>query len=113
MGARPQSQELQQGEDYSVVGVCSGEDYTSQDPRTQVNSEELKAMVEEALKKETFAGFSGSFEGPHNNLHISMRCDMKQLETAAYNPLFYLHHTYIRGLRVCLLAGTPMSSRST
>ena len=33
---------IQQGADYSVVGVCSGEDYTSQDPETQVNSKELK-----------------------------------------------------------------------
>ena len=24
-----------------------------------------------------------------------MRCDMKELETAAYDPLFYLHHTYV------------------
>ena len=95
-----------------IVGSCSGNGFTSPEPTAQVDSKDLRILVRNALREETFHNFSREFELPHNNLHISMVCDMETLETAAYAPLFYLHHTYIRGLRVCLLAGTPTSSRS-
>ena len=30
-----------------------------------------------------------------DSLHVGMRCDMLRIDTAAYDPVFYLHHTYV------------------
>merc|ERR1711962_579424 len=77
------------------VGRCSGNGFTSRDPRAQVNPARLKAGVRAALMEETFEGFTQRLSLPHGDLHISMGCDMFEIETASYDPLFYLHHTYV------------------
>ena len=82
---------IQQGE----VGACSRTGFSSRSPNVQVDPAQLKAQVESALMEETFEEFSKGLEDPHNNLHVDMGCDMFRPETAAYDPVFYLHHTYI------------------
>ena len=82
---------IQQG----AVGQCSLDTFTSRDPRAQVNTSELKARVEVALMEETFEDFSEELMIPHNQLHFGMGCDMRVIDTSAYDPVFYLHHTYI------------------
>merc|ERR1712200_70402 len=82
---------IQQG----AVGRCSRKGYTSRDPGHQINPARLKAGVRAALMEETFEGFAQAIESPHNDLHISMGCDMRYSDTASYDPLFYLHHTYV------------------
>ena len=82
---------IQQGAD----GQCSLDSFTSRDPRAQVNTNELKARVEVALMEETFEDFSEELIIPHNQLHFGMGCDMRVIDTSAYDPVFYLHHTYI------------------
>ena len=47
----------------------------------------LKAGVRAALMEETFEGFAQAIENPHNDLHISMGCDMRYSDTASYDPL--------------------------
>ena len=78
-----------------ALGQCSSDGFTSRDPRPQVNTEELKARVEVALMEETFEDFWEELIIPHNQLHSGMGCDMSVINTAAYDPVFYLHHTYI------------------
>ena len=78
-----------------AVGQCSGNGFTSRDPRPQVNPARLKAGVRAALMEETFEGFSQRLEIPHGDLHVNMGCDMRWIETTSYDPLFYLHHTYV------------------
>lgn len=78
-----------------AFGQCSLDSFTSRDPRAQVNTSELKARVEVALMEETFEDFSEELMIPHNQLHFGMGCDMRVIDTSAYDPVFYLHHTYI------------------
>ena len=78
-----------------ALGQCSGNGFTSRDPRPQVNPARLKAGVRAALMEETFEGFSQRLEIPHGDLHVNMGCDMRWIETTSYDPLFYLHHTYV------------------
>jgi len=82
---------IQQGE----VGLCSGTGFSSRSPSVQINPASLKRGVEAALMEETFEGFSQALADPHNELHVSVGCDMSVVETAAYDPVFYLHHAYV------------------
>ena len=34
-------------------------------------------------------------DSPHGDLHFSMKCDMAPTDTAAYDTIFYLHHSYV------------------
>ena len=45
--------------------------------------------------EETFEAFWEKLSVPHDELHVGMGCDMRLPDTAAYDPLFYLHHTYV------------------
>ena len=78
-----------------AVGECSGTGFSSRSPSVQVNPATLKAGVEAALMEETFEEFSTTIGGPHDELHVTMGCDMMVIETAAYDPVFYLHHAYV------------------
>ena len=78
-----------------AVGECSGTGFSSRSPSVQVNPATLKAGVEAALMEESFEKFSTTIGGPHNTLHVTMGCDMMVIETAAYDPVFYLHHAYV------------------
>ena len=82
---------IQQG----AVGECSGNGFSSRSTNVQVNPVTLKTGVEAALMQETFEEFSTTLGRPHDELHVTMGCDMRQIETAAYDPVFYLHHTYV------------------
>lgn len=82
---------IQQG----AVSECSGTGFSSRSPSVQVNPASLKAGVEAALMEETFEGFSATLGRPHDELHVTVGCDMSVIETAAYDPVFYLHHTYV------------------
>jgi hypothetical protein len=57
---------------------------------------QLKRDSETAFKEDKFHdGFSKKLIQPHNTLHISMGCDMATFQTAAYDPMFWLHHSYV------------------
>ena len=76
-------------------GVCSRNAFTSRNSRARIRPARLKRQVRHALRAETFEAFSDRLTEPHNELHVDMGCDMDSFDTAAYDPLFYLHHTYI------------------
>jgi len=78
-----------------AVGECSGTGFSSRSNSVQVDTARLKAGVEAALMEETFEAFSVTLENPHNELHVVMGCDMLTPMTAAYDPVFYLHHAYV------------------
>ena len=86
---------IQQG----ATGRCSSSSFTSRSPTINLNPLALKAGVEAALLEETFKEFSDKLGhdpgSPHNEVHGGMGCDMGTVLTAAYDPVFYLHHTYI------------------
>ena len=82
---------IQQG----AVGECSRTGFSSRSPSVQINSASLKARVEAALMEEDFERFSQALADPHNELHVTVGCDMIFLDTSAYDPVFYLHHAYV------------------
>ena len=32
---------------------------------------------------------------PHGTVHINLKCTMEPTQTAAYDPIFWLHHSFI------------------
>jgi hypothetical protein len=80
---------------HPAVGQCSRNGFTSRNHSAQINKDELKATVKIALMEETFEDFWKELMVPHNDVHFRMGCDMRFVDTAAYDPIFYLHHTYI------------------
>lgn len=58
------------------------------------DTERLESMVEFALSRTTFADHSSGVESPHNFVHVWIGSDMGRVGTAAYDPIFWLHHNY-------------------
>jgi len=58
-------------------------------------AEDLKRSVALAFESETYDQFWRRIEQPHNALHVRMGCDMAFALTAAYDPVFYLHHANV------------------
>ena len=49
----------------------------------------------EALKAPTFTDFSQKIERIHDGIHVWVGGTMSEIPVAAYDPLFYAHHTMI------------------
>ena len=77
-----------------VSSQCGGQ-FVVRNDSIQINETTLKNQVRDAMDRPNFTAFENDLASPHNNLHDFVRCDMGSLETAAYDTLFYLHHSYI------------------
>ena len=55
----------------------------------------LKSAVDEALLVKHFDIFSSRLRGLHTLVQNMVGCDMQSIEKAAYDPVFYLHNTFI------------------
>ena len=53
------------------------------------------AEVADALKAPTFTDFSQKIERIHDGIHVWVGGTMSEIPVAAYDPLFYAHHTMI------------------
>ena len=51
--------------------------------------------VNDALASSNFADFSQKIEQIHNAVHVWVGGTMSEIPVAAYDPLFYAHHTMI------------------
>ena len=61
-----------------------------------INSMDLKSDVSLAFESESYNQFWRRIESPpHNELHVMVGCDMSFVATAAYDPVFYLHHANV------------------
>ena len=58
----------------------------------------LLREVELALDKEQFEEFSDQIATPHNNLHNHFFCNLATTEAAAFDPIFWLHHSFVDSL---------------
>ena len=76
---------------------CQGTDDTHhrRGSSIQIDVEELRTGVHNALEEKNFREFSTQLEIPHDILHMDMECDMYDTLTSSYDPVFYLHHAYI------------------
>lgn len=53
------------------------------------------AQVQDALKASNFVDFSQQVEQIHDSVHVWVGGTMSEIPVAAYDPLFYAHHTMI------------------
>lgn len=54
-----------------------------------------RATIEDILAAPTFEDFSGRLENVHNDVHVWVSGAMSQVPTAAFDPIFWSHHTMI------------------
>lgn len=68
--------------------------HTSRDPDA---ADELpdSAAIEDALKRSSFDDFSLALEQIHNGVHVWAHGTMESVATAAYDPIFWAHHTMV------------------
>ena len=55
----------------------------------------LKRSVENAMEIRNFGQFSDSISDPHGEVHVGLKCTMRPSQTAAYDPIFWLHHGFV------------------
>jgi len=55
----------------------------------------LENSMDSVLEADDFMEFSRHIEAPHSNIHVFLGCTMQFVETAAYDPIFWLHHSYV------------------
>eukprot|EP00092_Neocalanus_flemingeri_P086636 GFUD01109222.1.p1 GENE.GFUD01109222.1~~GFUD01109222.1.p1 ORF type:complete len:672 (-),score=125.72 GFUD01109222.1:84-1829(-) len=60
-----------------------------------IHPTDLKKKTKTSFMATTFAEFHAQISVPHNEIHVGMECEMLDTRTAAYDPLFYLHHAYV------------------
>ena len=85
------------GERYSK-GYGEGGSYKSFVTRkidARVDVRKLKSAVDEALLVKHFDIFSSRVRELHTLVQSMVGCDMQSIEKAAYDPVFYLHNTFI------------------
>ena len=51
--------------------------------------------VQKALCARSLSEFTKKIILIHNNVHVNIGCDMADPNRAAYDPIFFLHHTYV------------------
>jgi tyrosinase len=54
--------------------------------------DDLATSAQAAMSAATFASFQSQISGVHGSVHVRTGGDMGSVPTAAYDPIFYLHH---------------------
>lgn len=57
--------------------------------------DDLAASAQSALSAATFTSFQNLIDGVHGSVHVRTGGDMGDVPTAAYDPIFYLHHANV------------------
>lgn len=71
-----------------------GGDDTVRDPQTPDALTPLRDLVHTALMAPDYTSFSADAENPHDSLHVWVGGDMQNIAWAAYDPLFWSHHSF-------------------
>jgi tyrosinase len=56
---------------------------------------DLSAQVQGAMSNASFSSFQSTINGVHGSVHVRVGGDMGGVPSAAYDPIFYLHHANI------------------
>ena len=78
-----------------AVGSCSGGggQFVTRSTSASINVTAQKKQVRDALDLTSdLTAFQNALNGPHGSIHFGMGGDMACLETAGYDPIFFLHH---------------------
>lgn len=57
--------------------------------------DDLATSAQAAMSAATFASFQSQISGVHGSVHVRTGGDMGSVATAAYDPIFYLHHANV------------------
>jgi len=74
------------------LGATAG--VTSRDT-TPIPYEELQQWVKTSYMQKTFCEFNFHIVQPHNTIHVKVGGDMGYPQNSSYDPIFYLHHSYV------------------
>ena len=55
----------------------------------------LKDRVDDVLEEQNMIRFSQRLSDVHGPIHVYLRCRMAHLESAAYDPVFWMHHAFV------------------
>jgi tyrosinase len=68
---------------------------TTRSPGPLGDIQALAPLVAQALLDTNYDSFTPDLENPHNGLHVWVGGDMGQVDSAAYDPLFFAHHCFV------------------
>ena len=75
---------------------CGNGKFVKIEPKkNKINSTKLRDYTRQAFEREGFEEFLLQIDNAHSHVHRKATCDMMYTSIAAYNPIFYLHHSYI------------------
>jgi tyrosinase len=72
-----------------------GRGNTSRRPSNPRNLNPLRNLVHRALLAPDYYAHSTDLENPHNSLHLWVGGSMSAIDYAAYDPLFWAHHSFV------------------
>ena len=74
-----------------------GKSFVTRNQNHQMNKDwdKLRESVRDALGRTDYVQFAKQIDKVHGLVHDKVRCDMGCLQTAGYDPVFYLHHTFL------------------
>jgi len=49
----------------------------------------------EVYERNNYGGFNAQMKRPHDSVHVEIGCNMGDVGTASYDPLFFLHHAFV------------------
>jgi hypothetical protein len=79
--------------DRAFIALAERDTNRAPGPLSQLR--QLARQVASALDSDSFEDFSGLIEAPHNLLHVWVGGDMQSVRYAAYDPIFWMHHTNV------------------
>ena len=75
---------------------CSnGRPVVTRNPDIKRNVTHFKELVFRTFAHYDYDSFAGGIQTPHDDMHNIIYCQMYDTETAAFDPVFYLHHSFI------------------
>ena len=61
----------------------------------KIDTEMQKKESREAFLETDYYRFVNAIGTPHSSIHERIGCEMDNVATAAYDPMFFLHHSYV------------------
>jgi hypothetical protein len=63
--------------------------------KNTVKAQTLKGFINNAMDQKKFEEFTEKADNAHAAIHNELRCSMTSPATTAYDPTFWMHHTYL------------------
>ena len=73
----------------------AGKQFVTRRAQIEIDIKWLRDTARTALESENFAEFHKQIHSPHSILHSSVGCEMAASATGSYDPIFFLHHSYV------------------